>query len=162
MEEALGADMGSIAWRAIAHADENAPVVGCVSTRTLPAGVWRRIMVSGKQLYIWQGCTEDWCVNVARRGLPAGRSQALNVQIGILLAVPPEEIILSNGRQLLWSDDILLGITEGLQIPDGGEANLLIGVSKSGIGERPMGGPGQPPPEFPMRPEHTSKRPRLG
>jgi len=144
-----------------ARADEGAPSLRFGAIERLRPGVYRRIVAGAKQIYIRVGGVREFWEKCGDAGFPAGAHQPLAVQVAVLQGWPVEEVVCSEGR-CLWSDDLVVAPEPE---EDDDEDIVSVFVSASGIGERPMEAPGQPPRGMepaprPPRPEPASSHRR--
>ena len=124
-----------INWQPVLGADEDAPRTATMAVSLLKSGVYQRVLAGSKQVYIFLGHIETYTRLCERAGFPATTAQPLNVQVAVMEGRQVEDVVVSAGDRLLWSDDIVVN-------PLGyGNGKVLFAVSRSSAGERPTEAP---------------------
>ena len=120
-------------YKRIPGADVGAPVVATRSTLNLSEGVYQRVMVDTRQIFVRLGTAPRFLAETSH--FPAGARQPLHVQVAVLRGLPPEDIVIADGTTLLWEDDIVLAAGRE------GDAHAVLFVSAGGQGDRPTAAP---------------------
>ena len=86
----------------------------------MKSGVYQRVLAGSKQNYVFLGHVEMYTRLCEREGFSAGTAQPLHVQVAVIEGQQVEDVVVSVGDRLLWSDDIVVNATVRGQAQWGG------------------------------------------